>query len=131
MNIHYETIRAFRMKDFAVVVDACPDYDAELSFDEDGSVREALESGRLMSFQVRARALYKGNELAADYLGGCIYKSLQEFMDHKECGRYNKELEAKGETGRCGSYFSDMIKTVCQEARKELLSLKAARVRAA
>jgi hypothetical protein len=32
----------------------------------------------------------RGKEIASDYLGGCIYKSLEDFEDHRECGRENR-----------------------------------------
>ncbi len=116
------TIREFNTPNFRVIVDATEDYDVDLSFDEDGSVRKDLESGRLISFCVRAQVFHKetGDLLASDYLGNCIYKSLEDFADHKECGKQNREYEARGESGRCGSYFSDMITTVCKKARQHV-----------
>lgn len=124
-----DTIREFQTPNFQVIVDALPDDDLDLSWDEDGSTLAGLESGELIAFIARARVLLNGREIANDYLGGCIYKSLADFMDHKECGRYNRELAAKGEPGRCGSYFKDMINQVCDEARTELKKLCQVRVR--
>ena len=123
------TIREFHTSNFTVRVTAEEDYDLDLSFDDDGSVREGLESGEFIAFCAKAAVYYKGTELATDYLGGCIYRSLAEFMDHKECGKQNKEYAAKGERGRCGSYFADMVHTVCEEARKELHKLQNVKVR--
>ena len=40
-------------------------------------------------------------------------------MDHRLCGRTNRRFEAEGVTGRCGSYFFDMVGRACDEARKE------------
>jgi len=171
------TIREFKTKNFHVVVDAVEEIDLDLSWDEDGSTREGLENGTLIAFCARARVFLRGKEIASDYLGGCIYKSLEDFADHKECGKQNREtlkreghfqiyrkarpypsclsasdkLKKRGfstreraeawaqanakeayeifETGKCGSYFADMIATVCQEARKELQDLQHVRVR--
>ena len=123
------TIREFHTPNFTVRVTAEEDNDLDLSFDDDGSVREGLESGKFMAFCVKAAVYYNGTELATDYLGGCIYRSIEEFMDHKECGRQNKIYAAKGEAGRCGSYFTDMVHTVCKEAREELHKLQNVRVR--
>lgn len=128
------TIREFNTKNFKVVVDAIEDYNVDLSFDEDGSTRKGLESGDLICFCARVRVYFKGQEVASDYLGGCIYESLDAFMDHKECGKQNAEYEAKeraqhkkiGSTGRRGSYFSDMITAACEEARKTILDRRAA-----
>ena len=171
------TIREFKTKNFHVVVDAVEEFDLDLSWDEDGSTREGLENGSLIAFCARARVFLRGKEIASDYLGGCIYKSLEDFADHKECGKQNRatlkregrfqiyrkarkyescllptdKLKKRGfatreraeawanskqkaayeifETGKCGSYFADMIGTVCQEARKELQNMKDVHVR--
>ena len=123
------TIREFKTHNFTVRVTAEEDYDIDLSFDDDGSVRKGLENGEFIAFCAKAAVYYKGTELATDYLGGCIYRSLDEFMDHRECGKQNKVYAAKGETGRCGSYFADMVKQVCDEARKELKRLQQVKVR--
>jgi len=114
------TIREFKTKNFTVRVTAEEDWDTDLSWDEDGSVRKGLESGEFIAFQVSATVYYRGREVGADYLGGCIYKSIEEFMDHKECGKQNREYAAKGDPGRCGSYFSGMVHEAIKQARKEL-----------
>jgi len=85
------TIREFKTKNFHVVVDAVEEFDLDLSWDEDGSTREGLENGTLIAFCARARVFLRGKEIASDYLGGCIYKSLEDFADHKECGKQNRE----------------------------------------
>ncbi len=115
-------IREFNTKNFRTTIEAEEDWDVDLSFDEDGSVRKDLESGKLINFCAKVEVVHKetGDSLATEYLGGCIYKSIEEFMDHKECGKQNREYEAKGEAGRCGSYFTDMIKTACENARNEI-----------
>lgn len=123
------TIREFHTPNFTVRVTAEEDNYLDLSFDDDGSVREGLENGKFIAFCAKAAVYYKGTELATDYLGGCIYRSLDEFMGHRECGKQNKVYAAKGETGRCGSYFADMVKQVCDEARKELKRLQQVKVR--
>ena len=123
------TIREFKTKNFHVVIDAVEEFDLDLSWDEDGSTREGLENGTLIAFCARARVFLRGSEIASDYLGGCIYKSLEDFADHKECGKQNAEFERQGVAGRCGSYFSDMIATVCDEARKTLTEQRKVYVR--
>jgi len=84
------TIREFKTKNFHVVVDAVEECDLDLSWDEDGQTREGLENGTLIAFCARARVFLRGKEIASDYLGGCIYKSLEDFADHKECGKQNR-----------------------------------------
>jgi hypothetical protein len=123
------TIRTFTTKQFKVEVDAVEEESLDLSWDEDGSVAKGLESGEFIAFCARARVWFKGQCVGTDYLGSCIYRSLAEFMDHKECGKQNKEYEAKGEAGRCGSYFKDMIHEAIAEARKTIKATQAVYVR--
>jgi hypothetical protein len=84
------TIREFKTKNFHVVIDAVEEFDLDLSFDDDGSTRKGLENGSLVAFCARARVFLRGKEIASDYLGNCIYKSLADFADHIECGRQNR-----------------------------------------
>ncbi len=171
------TIREFKTQNFHVVVDAVEEFDLDLSWDENGSTREGLENGSLIAFCARARVFFRGLEIASDYLGGCIYKSLADFEDHRECGKQNRatirregrfqvyrkarpyqnclspkdKLKKRGfatreraevwakanakeayeifETGKCGSYFADMVSEVCKEARKAIADYKHIRVR--
>ena len=113
-------IREFHTKNFVVKVTAEEELDLDLSWDEDGSVAEGLMNGKYVAFCAKAAVYFKGEEIASDYLGGCVYKDFEDFMDHRACGKQNKEYAAKGEAGRCGSYFHDMIRVVCQQARLEI-----------
>lgn len=116
----YEKIWEFKTANFRVVYSIAPEEDLDLSWDEDGATREGLDSGKYIAFVAKV-AVYDcvaGCEIGADYLGSCIYESAEAFMDHRECGRYNRERASKGETGRCGSYFHDMVKSAVAEARK-------------
>jgi hypothetical protein len=123
------TIRTFRTKQFQVEVDAMEEDNLDLSWDEDGSVTKGLKNGEFIAFCARVRVWLKGQCVGTDYLGDCIYRSFAEFMDHKECGKQNKEYEAKGEAGRCGSYFKDMIHEAIAEARKTIKATQAVYVR--
>jgi hypothetical protein len=170
-------IREFKTQHFHVKVDAIEETDLDLSWDDDGYSKRGLENGSLIAFVARARVYFQGLEVASDYLGGCIYKSLDDFADHKECAKENRDrlrregkfqiyrkvrpyehclsksdkLKARGfatreraeqwakkhateaydifEIGKCGSYFSDMVANVCQEARKTVASMKAIHIR--
>ena len=89
-------IRTFKTKNFKVVIDAEEEYDLDLSFDDTGEVAEKLDSGEFIAFCAHAYVLGPdGEELADDYLGNCIYESIEAFMDHKECGVQNREYERK------------------------------------
>ena len=124
------TIRRFETRNFSIVIDAVEDYDIDLSWDETGEVREKLENGEFQSFTVRAIAYLYGAEIASDYLGGCIYADIAEFQDHRQCGAQNRKLRAEGSNAVCGSYFSDMVRSVCEQARDTVRKMQSIRVRA-
>lgn len=105
-----ELIREFHTPHFTVRIDALPDDDLDLSWDDDGSVREGLESGRYIAFMARARVFLDGAEIACDYLGGCIYESLQDFCQPR-------------------GYFIDMVRNVCHQARESVRRMQSVRVR--
>lgn len=123
-------IREFETANFHVIVDALEDYDLDLSFDDTGEVRDKLESGEFISFTARCRVVHiKLGELGVDYLGGCIYESLEDFMDHKECAAQTRELKAKGSSAICGSYFADLVSDAIKEARNNILEAQSIKVR--
>lgn len=124
-----ETIRRFNTKNFTVVVEALEETELDLSWDDTGEIKVKLDEGQLVAFLARVRVLFHGQEIGVDYLGNCIYKTFGEFMDHKECGKLNREYEKQGSPARCGSYFHDMISEAIREARKALAQYQAIRVR--
>ncbi len=130
MSYSLGTMRTFKTKNFTVIADAIEEESPDFSWDDTGEVQEKVENGDYLCFIARVRVLLHGREIGVDYLGNCIYSSLEDFMDHKECGKQNKEYAAQGKEGRCGSYFSDMIHEAITEARKTLKEEKTIRVRA-
>jgi hypothetical protein len=174
-------IRTFETTNFRVSVDAEYDYDTDLSFDDTGEVRRKIDSGEFLSFQVAVTVTHKptGTELGSDYLGGCIYESIEAFQDHRACGIQNRrrarregrfqiyrknrpyesclsrkdKLRKRGfatreraetwakanaredwevfESGRCGSYFTDMVHSAIAEARKQVTKLGGIQLRKA
>jgi hypothetical protein len=125
------TIRKFRTAQFTVIVDAIGEDSPDISFDKTDETRTKLYTGEWIIFCARARVIHDTlGEIASDYLGDCIYESLGAFMDHKECGAQNRRWRNAGEAGRCGSYFHDMVKTVCHEARTVIKGAQAIKVRA-
>lgn len=106
---HWETMWKFHTRRFSIAWQIAPDYDLDLSWDEDGSTREALESGKYQAFVSRMVVYLDGNEVGEDYLYGSIYENPAEFRDHIGMNR-------KGH----GSYFSDMVRSAVAEARKRL-----------
>ncbi len=106
-------------RNFSVTLSCEPDNDCDLSWDETGETRDKLQSGEwtCYAFTVTVHGP-DGEELGVDYLGGSIHADPREFIDHRECGRCKRELAAKGDKARRGSYFSDMVAGACREARK-------------
>lgn len=123
------TIRKFTTPQFSVIVDAVEDPDCDLSFDDTGEIMEGLENGSLQAFAVRARVYFNGSEIGADYIGGCIYRDIAEFEDHRQCAAETRRLRLAGSGAVCGSYFHDMVKTAIAEARTNLRNLQNVRVR--
>ena len=122
-------MRRFKTKHFTVIVEALEEQDLDLSWDDDGSIAEGLQSGEFIAFCAHVKVLLNGRVVGEDYLGNCIYRSFDDFLDHRECGKQNRELAAQGKEGRCGSYFTDMIHTAIVEARKTLANEKQIYVR--
>lgn len=111
MTQHWENVWAFQTQNFRVNFDVTDDQDLDLSWDETGETLEGLRSGKYVAFLARVVVWYGGEIVGGDYLGGCVYESAREFIDHR--GR-----NAKG----YGSYFSDMVRGAIKEARKNLTS---------
>lgn len=124
------TIREFRTSNFHIIVDAIEDDDLDLSWDDDGSVRNDLNSGNLIAFCARVRVFCQGNEISSDYLGGCVYSNLDAFQDHKGIRQYARQVSQEhGSPVVVGSYFSDMVRNAISEARATLRELQTIRVR--
>ena len=123
-------IREFRTANFRVIVDAIEEDSPDLSWDDDGETREGIESGKYLLFCARARVVHDDlGEIASDYLGNCVYESLDAFQDHRACAAYerklNAERKARGEGEVIvGSYFSDMVRQVCRDARAKLHTVR-------
>lgn len=114
-------IRKFKTARLTVVVTSEKEYDPDFSFDETGETARKVKSGEWKNFMVKAAVIYQGEEIATSYLGDCIYAKVADFQDHRLCGAGTRELRASGSLAVCGSYFADMVKEVCQEARQYLI----------
>lgn len=106
----FETMWAFKTRNFEVLWEIEPDEDCDLSFDETGDIAAKIASGELICFLSKVSVLYNGVEIASDYLGANIYDNPHDFRDHFGAG------------GKYGSYFSDMVRNAVEEARKHFLS---------
>lgn len=104
--MHYETIWTFETDKIRVTLAAAPEDDLDLSWDDDGSTREGLESGKYVAFVARVRIAHKEiGVLHEDYLGNCIYESVEQFRREK-------------------GYFGDMVRACVHQARKNIATLK-------
>ena len=99
---HTEEKEGFIIKLYTTWEDSQPDW--ELSEEDSEQFLEDIENGNLEWFIAKVTAEKMGIELASDYLGGCCYKSIEEFI-------------------RPGDYYTQMVDTVIHEARKTLASL--------
>lgn len=124
-------MREFVTPNYRVRITAETEYDLDLSWDETDRTQKQLESGDLIAFCAHVQVTHRpsGAVLGNDYLGNCIYKSFADFMDHRACGRQNRKWARQGKAGRCGSYFSDMIREAIREARDSYQTLTQGKLR--
>lgn len=121
-----DLVWSFDTKNFSVRLECRPEDWPDLSWDETGETQAKIESGEWGNYVFSVRVLYKGTELAADYLGNSIYADPKDFRDHLG-------LAAKSRADGCnyGSYFTDMVRTAIAEARQEAERLRSIPLREA
>jgi len=82
---HYDELATYERSGFDIIVDKTRE-DLSLSqcFDEScydiSELAQDIDSGNLDWFMLRVRVMFDGHEVAANYLGGCLYKDAQEVM---------------------------------------------------
>lgn len=104
---YFETIKTDTVEGFDITFavapeDSAPDWDFETVEERDELLRK-IENGDLDWFVARVTASKNGIELASDYLGGCCYESVDEFIDD--------------------GYYFDMVQNVITEARETITEL--------
>jgi hypothetical protein len=109
----------FRTEQFSVIAYIEPDYDTDLSWDVTGEGREKLESGEYEAFGTEVVVYWRGKEIAADYLGGSIYRNPRDFF----CEHHGIVAKSRADGVRYGCYFPDMVRQAVREARQALSSL--------
>ena len=111
-----ECLWTFSTKNFTVKWYVSPCEDLDLSWDDDGSIREGLLEGRYVAFDCEIAVYLRGLKIGADYLGQCIYENAVDFRtDH---------------IGSKGSYFTDMVREAIRDARQYLKVAQAIEVHA-
>lgn len=103
--MHWELIHAEEKDGFIIRFYAAPEtQDPGGAFDDDGETAAAIREGRLEWFIAKVAASRNDIELADDYLGGCCYESVMDFV-------------------RDDDYFADMRNQVIAEARAAIKKL--------
>jgi len=80
-----------------------PDWDFE-SEQQKQDLLDKIESGELLWFVAKVTASKCGVELAVDYIGGCCYKSIDDFIENS-------------------GYYEDMKQTCINNAKEKILEL--------
>lgn len=80
--------------------------------------REKIISGEWECFESEVVVIFRGRELAAEYLSGSVYANPAEFRDHFGV---NHKVH--------GSYFSQMVKDAVRNARAEFKRQKESAVK--
>lgn len=112
-----EIIREFNTPNCTVRVRAVDDDDfgqalADMDKAERRRIERRIDSGELVGFGVVAETIINGEYVSEDSLWGCIYESPKAFMDH-----IGLAAKSRKDKRNYGSYFKDMVHTVCREAR--------------
>lgn len=103
--MHWELIHEETREGFDIRFYAAPEIDSpDGAFDDDGETAAAIYEGRLEWFIAKVTASRNDIQLAADYLGGCSYKSVRDFI-------------------RDDDYYADMCEIVIAEARETIKKL--------
>jgi len=85
MQRYYDTIAEFKREGFDIIVDKTyEDMHPRDSFDDSvidlEEIIKDIDRGHLDWFMLRVRVMFDGHELAAEYLGGCLYEDPNEVL---------------------------------------------------
>lgn len=99
--VHEEEYKGLAIKLFLLPEYEYPDW--EMTEDEEKELNEKMRNGDLLWFCAKVDASIDGRVLATDYLGGCCYESVRDFLND--------------------GYYTDMKETVFENACKEIGNL--------
>ena len=99
--IHSETRNGFLIRAYVAPEDMNPND----SFDDNGEAAEAIQNGVYEWFMVKVTASKAGVVLASDYLGGCCYARVSDFLSEPD------------------GYYADMVIGVLDEAKDKIAEL--------
>ncbi len=103
---HTELYDGFTINTYTTWEDMQPDWDFESEEDKQ-EILEKIDNGSLLWFVAKVTASKNGVELAQDYLGGCCYEYVSDFIE-----------ESNG-------YYADMRSRVIEEAKQTIAKLVA------
>lgn len=89
--VHSEVRRGYEVELAFAPEENAPDWEIDSTAMEE--LTKDIESGKLLWFVARVRAKDQGRVLAEEYLGGCCYASVEDFLTP-------------------GGYYEDMVKGV-------------------
>ena len=83
--VHEEEYKGFKIKLYFLPEYSLPDWD--MTDEEKKELNEQIRDGDLLWFCAKATACLDGVEIADDYLGGCCFESVDDFV--KNSGYYD------------------------------------------
>jgi hypothetical protein len=104
----------------------------DLSWDDDGEIREGLESGALEAFDTRVSVWLNGAKIGEDWLSESIYADPADFFAehrgpdpmHRNCSAMRA---ARGDSVVICHYFPSMVSEAIADARRWLAGAGMAR----
>ena len=121
----FETVWSFETDKYTIELAVAPeDTDPIGEFHSQEDI-DAINSGTIEWFHARASVSKNGKMIGSDYLGGCAYKTIQEFLTgHRDPDPLNRNCaemrEARGANTVICHYFPDMIRQAISDARLTL-----------
>ena len=121
----YETVWSFETRNFTVELRVEPeDMDPADSFQFEEDI-EAVRNGDVEWFWARVVVLKNGHEIGSDSLGGCAYKTIDEFIEgHRDPDPMHRNSSimraARGDNVVICHYFPGMVKVALDDARMTL-----------
>jgi hypothetical protein len=141
MSREWETVWTFDTPNFRVTLEVTPeDMDPADSFEFQEDI-DAVRERRVEWFIAKV-AVYFGDdpehleEIGADVLGGCAYKTVREFYtSHRDPDPMNRNCSimraTKGQNVVICHYFPDMVQQAIAEARRHMARVHSIRMRVA
>lgn len=89
---------------------------------------DAIRNGDVLWFCAVLRVFCGGNEVARDVLGGCAYRSIDEFIAaHRDPDPMNRNSSimraSRGDRTVISHYFPDMVRQAVADARRTVCNM--------